>query len=163
MNRSLKYRRRREGKTNYHKRLKLLQSGKPRMVIRRSNTGMVCQFVLYEQAGDKVVAQASAADVRKAGLTAISGKSLPAAYLVGYTAAQRAKKAGVTNAIVDIGMQTTSKGSRLYAAVKGALDAGLDIPVDEEVLPPAERLNGDHIKSHRNVTFDINAVKAKLK
>jgi large subunit ribosomal protein L18 len=163
MTRSLKYRRRREGKTNYHKRLKLLQSGKPRMVIRRSNTGMVCQFVRYEAAGDKVVAQATAADVRKAGLAAVSGKSVPAAYLIGYAAASRAKKAGVTEAIVDIGLHTASKGNRLFAAVKGAIDAGVEIPVNEDVLPPQDRLEGKHIQEHRNVTFDINAVKAKLR
>jgi large subunit ribosomal protein L18 len=163
MTRSLKYRRRREGKTNYHKRLKLLQSGQTRMVIRRSNTGMTCQFVTYEPAGDKVIAQATSTDVKKAGLAGVSGKSLPSAYLVGFVAGKRAQAAGISGAIVDLGMQTATKGNRLFAAVKGAIDSGIQIPVDSDVLPPQDRLEGAHIKEHRNVTFDINAVKAKLK
>jgi large subunit ribosomal protein L18 len=163
MSYSIQYRRRREGRTNYHKRLKLLQSGKPRLVIRRSNTGITCQFITYSAAGDKILAAANAADVRKAGLTQTSGKSLPASYLTGFIAGKRAKAAGVTEAIVDIGMQTATKGNRLFAAVKGALDAGISIPVSEEVLPSDERINGSHIKEHRTVTFDITALKAKIK
>ncbi len=162
MSYSPKYRRRREGKTNYHKRLKLLQSGVPRLVIRRSNTGMTCQFVAYEPAGDKILAAANAADVKKSGLAA-SPKSIPGSYLAGYLAGVRAKKAGVSKAIVDIGMQTATKGNRLFAAVKGALDAGIEIPVDEAVLPSAERIAGKHIADHRNVTIDIKALTAKLK
>lgn len=156
------YRRRREGKTNYHKRLRLLQSGKPRLVVRRSNTGVRVQIVSYEPAGDRVLAQASGADLRKVGFTQTSGKSLPAAYLNGYAAGARAKKAGVTSAIVDIGMQTATKGNRLFAAVKGVLDAGIQVPVGEEMLPKEERLHGKHIESHRNVTLNIAAFKQKL-
>lgn len=160
---SAQYRRRRQGKTNYHKRLKMLQSGKTRLVIRRSNTGMVCQFVAYEATGDKVLAQATAKDVKAAGLTTTSGKSLPASYLTGYIAGVRAKKAGITDAIVDIGLQTATKGNRLFAAVKGALDAGIAIPVSDDVLPAQERLEGKHIADHRNVTINIAAIKQKVK
>lgn len=160
---SIKYRRRRQGKTNYHKRLKLLQSGAPRLVIRRSNTGMICQFVSYEPAGDKVLAAANAKDVRTAGLTQSSAKSIPASYLTGFIAGKRAKAAGVTTAIVDIGMQTATKGNRLFAAVKGAIDAGIAIPVADEVLPSDERVTGKHIADHRNVKIDMNALKAKAK
>ena len=160
---SMRFRRRRAGRTNYHKRLKLLQSGKARFVIRRSNTSLRCQVVLYQPTGDRVVAQATAKDIRAAGFTQSSAKSLPASYLIGYAAAKRAISAGVKDAIVDLGMQSASKGSRLFAAVKGAIDAGLQIPVNEEVLPPQDRLEGKHIQAHRNVTFNIAAVKQQLK
>jgi len=160
---SLKYRRRREGKTNYHKRLKLLSSGQTRVVIRRSNTGIIVQFVDYQQSGDIIRAQATAADVRKAGCTTTSGKSIPASYLTGYIAGLRAKKAGVTGAIADLGMQTSTKGNRLYAALKGALDAGLTIPVGEGFLPSAERIEGKHIADHRTVKIDLKAYKEKAR
>lgn len=160
---SAQYRRRRQGKTNYHKRLKLLQSEKPRFVVRRSNTGMICQIVVYEPKGDKILAQATAKDVRSAGLTQTSGKSIPASYLTGYIAGMRAKKAGVTEAIVDIGMQVSSKGNRLYAAVKGALDAGLTMPVSKEVLPSDERISGKHITDHTSKAIDVQGIKGKIK
>lgn len=159
----MKYRRRREGKTNYHKRLKLLSGGQTRLVIRRSNTGMIVQLIDYTATGDVIRATATAADVRKAGLTMTSAKSIPAAYLTGYIAGLRAKKAGVTNAIVDLGMQTSTKGNRLYAAVKGALDAGLQIPVSETHFPDQDRLDGKHISAHRTVTIDMPACITKAK
>jgi large subunit ribosomal protein L18 len=158
-----KYRRRREGKTNYHKRLKLLQSGKPRLVIRRSNTGVVCQFITYDAMGDKILASATAKDAKTAGLTMTSGKSLPASYMTGYIAGVRAKKAGVSEAIVDIGMQTATKGNRLFAAIKGAIDAGVSIPVSDDVLPSNDRIEGKHISEHRNVTINLTALKGKVK
>jgi len=158
-----KYRRRREGKTNYHKRLKLVQSGKTRVIIRRSNNGMTVQFADYVATGDKVLAGATAKDVRAAGCTTVSAKSLPGSYLTGYIAGLRAKKAGVTYAIVDLGMQTSTKGNRLYAAIKGAVDAGLDIPVSEDMFPSQERLSGSHIAAHRNVTIKLDELKTKAK
>jgi large subunit ribosomal protein L18 len=158
---SMKYRRRREGKTNYHKRLRLLKSGKARLVVRRSNTAIRAQLVLYEPSGDKVLAQASSADLQRAGWNA-GMKSVPAAYLVGYLAGVRAKKAGVQDAIADLGLYTMTKGSRLFAAVKGAIDAGLTIPVGDDVLPSEDRIKGEHIQAHRNVAFDVDAYKEKL-
>lgn len=160
---AMKYRRRREGKTNYHKRLKLVQSGKTRIIIRRSNTGITVQFADYVATGDIIRAGANAKDIRAAGCTAVSAKSLPGSYLTGYIAGLRAKKAGITYAIVDIGMQTSTKGNRLYAAIKGAVDAGLDIPVSEEMFPSQERLSGSHIAAHRNVTIKLDELKTKAK
>lgn len=163
MTRSLQYRRRREGKTNYHKRLKLLQAGVPRLVVRRSNTAVTCQFIEYSPAGDRVLAQASAKDVATAGLSGVSRKSVPASYLTGYIAGMRAKKAGVKHAILDLGMQTATKGNRLFAAAKGAIDAGVTVPVSEDILPSQERLQGKHIAEHRNVTINVEAAKQKLR
>jgi len=158
-----KYRRRREGKTNYHKRLKLVQSGKTRLIVRRSNTGMTVQFADYIATGDAVRAGATGKDARAAGLTMTSAKSITGSYLIGYIAGLRAKKAGVTYAIVDLGMQTSTKGNRLYAAIKGAVDAGLDIPVDEDMFPAQERISGSHIAAHRNVTIKLDELKTKAK
>ncbi|MBT3583115.1 50S ribosomal protein L18, partial [Candidatus Woesearchaeota archaeon] len=41
---TVKFRRRRAGKTNYHNRLALLLSRKPRLVIRKTNKYIICQI-----------------------------------------------------------------------------------------------------------------------
>jgi large subunit ribosomal protein L18 len=160
---AIKYRRRREGRTNYHKRLKLLQSGSTRVIVRRSNTGMTVQFADYQPTGDLIRAGATAKDVRSVGLTTSSAKSLPGAYLTGYIAGLRAKNAGVTSVIVDLGMQTSTKGNRLYATIKGVVDAGVSVSVDESMFPTQERLEGKHITTHRTVTIQLEELKAKAK
>ncbi len=142
----VKFRRRREGKTDYKKRLALLKSGKPRMVVRKTNRYIIVQFVEFLPEGDKVVAHAFSKELEKYGWP-YSGKSIPAAYLTGYLAAKRALEKGVNEAILDIGRYPSTRGSRLYAALKGALDAGIEIPHSDEVLPEESRVRGEHIAS----------------
>jgi large subunit ribosomal protein L18 len=72
-------------------------------------------------------------------------KNTPAAYLTGLLAGLLAKKAGISYAILDIGLHPSVRGSRIYAAVKGLLDAGVEIPVSNEVLPSEDRISGKHI------------------
>ena len=47
--------------------------------------------------------------------------------------------------IIDFGLQTPVKGSRIFAVVKGAIDAGLKIKSSDEVMPSQERISGKHI------------------
>ncbi|RLG42492.1 MAG: 50S ribosomal protein L18 [Thermoproteota archaeon] len=140
----VKFRRRREGKTDYRKRLALLKSGKIRMVVRKSNKFITVQFIRSKLEGDEVLAYAYSKELEKLGWL-FSCKSIPAAYLTGYMAAIRAMNAGIHEAILDIGRYPSTRGSRLYAALKGALDAGLSIPHSEEILPENERIEGRHI------------------
>ena len=83
--------------------------------------------------------------------------------------AQKAKKKNIDKAIVDLGLQLPRAGSRLYAAVKGAKDNGLDIPASEEVFPSADRLTGKHIAAYATkgkfkvVPTDIEKSFAELK
>ena len=49
------FRRRREKKTNYEKRLALVKGEKPIMVVRRSNRYITVQFVEFNPKGDKTV------------------------------------------------------------------------------------------------------------
>ncbi|MCD6348874.1 MAG: 50S ribosomal protein L18 [Candidatus Korarchaeota archaeon] len=140
------FRRRREGKTDYKKRLALLKSGLPRMVVRRTNRYIIVQFVRFKPVGDEVIAHALSKELEKFGWP-YGGKNLPAAYLTGYLAGLRAKKAGVEKAVLDIGRFPSAKGSRLYAALKGALDAGIEVPHSPEILPVEERIKGQHISS----------------
>ena len=55
----VKPRRRREGKTDYRKRLCLLRSGKTRLVVRKSLKNTQIQFVQYKEDGDKIILAAS--------------------------------------------------------------------------------------------------------
>lgn len=135
------HRRRRERKTNYRLRLRLLKSGKLRFVVRKSNNNITCQLVEYSADGDKIMASASSRDLRNFGWNAHGG-SLPSAYLVGMLCGLKAKG---REAVLDIGLQGSTKGSGIYAAVKGALDAGLKIPCSKNILPDDKRVRGEHI------------------
>jgi large subunit ribosomal protein L18 len=154
------FRRRREGRTDYKRRLALLKSQQPRVVVRRSLTNVRVQVVRYEATGDKVLASADGRELQALGLQGTSGKSLPAAYLTGLLAGQRAKQAGVEQAVLDLGRNTPHKGGRIFAALKGVVDAGIDVPHDEDVLPDEDRIKGGHIEG-----FDaakVDQVKSKI-
>lgn len=139
-------RRRREGKTDYRKRLKLLLSGKPRLVVRLTNRRVICQVMQYNPKGDITIASADSLELQRMGWK--GGANTSAAYLVGYLCAKKALKAGVKEAVLDIGLHTPTKGSRMFAALKGALDAGLNIPHDPEVLPSEDRIQGKHVEEY---------------
>lgn len=151
--RTVPYRRKREGKTNYRKRLELLKGRKERLVIRKTNKHLIMQLVAYEPDGDKVHAGVSSKKLEKLGWKH-SSSNLPAAYLTGLLLAKEAQKKKITAAILDLGLQTPIKGSRLYAALKGAIDGGLDIPASEDVFPAEERLNGAHISEDVKKAFE---------
>ncbi len=140
----VKFRRRREGKTNYYRRRRLLQSRQIRLAVRKTNKNMIVQFVDARVVGDATEASAISTELAKHGWTAGTG-NLPAAYLTGLLAGLRAKARGIDEAILDIGLNTPVKGSRVYAALKGVLDAGVVVPHKEDVLPDESRINGEHI------------------
>ena len=141
------WRRRREGKTNYYKRLKLVLSGKPRLVVRRTNKYVIVQVAEARIEGDRMIAVAHSRELVKRYGWKAGTKNTSAAYLTGFLAALRALKAGVREAVLDIGLASPTPGSRVFAALKGALDAGMDIPHSETILPPMERIRGEHIAS----------------
>ncbi|GBC70308.1 hypothetical protein HRbin02_00072 [Candidatus Calditenuaceae archaeon HR02] len=132
------------GKTNYRKRLKIVKSGKPRLVVRRTNKYVIVQIVESRRGGDYTALTVTTRALRQYGWRG-GTKSTPAAYLAGFMAGKLALQKGYSEAIVDFGLHPSHPGSRLYAAVKGALDAGLSIPVGEGVLPSDERIRGQHI------------------
>lgn len=136
-------RRRRQGRTDYRSRLRLLKSRKVRVVVRRTNNNMIVQFIEYDETGDRIVASATAVETRKFGYTGHTGNT-SAAYLAGLLAGVRAKKAGVETAVLDIGLQAPVPGSRIFAGLAGAVASGVEIPHGETVLPNEERLSGAH-------------------
>ena len=149
----VKFRRRRESKTNYVKRLALLKSGKPRLVVRKSNNATVAEGVDYRPEGDSVKSFYSSGSLKKLGWKGHSG-NLPASYLAGFACAKKALKSGVKEAVLDIGLETPVHGSRVFAALKGAIDAGLSVPADETVFPKAERIEGTHISGETKKNFE---------
>lgn len=165
-NYTVKYRRRRDGRTDYRKRLNLLKSGLDRMVVRVSNRYVLAQLVRYGDGGDTVLTSIKSNELSKYGWT-YNASNIPASYLTGFLLGFKGKSKGVVKAILDIGMQTSIKGSRIYATIKGAVDAGLDVPHDEAILPDESRINGEHIalynkKKFGNIKEDFNKVKQKI-
>jgi large subunit ribosomal protein L18 len=145
------YRRRREQKTDYQARRIMATSEHPRLVVRASNKGIIAQVVKSELDGDKVLTQAASNELlTKYGWQA-SGKSVPAGYLLGLIAGHKAVKAGIEIAYLDLGLKRPTKGSKIFAVVKGAIDAGLNIPCDSDVIPPPERINGGDIAKYAQV------------
>jgi large subunit ribosomal protein L18 len=143
---NLPFRRRFEGRTHYGKRRKLVSSGIPRLVVRPSNKHLAAQLIEARPSGDHVLASAHSSELKEYGWKGSCG-NMPAAYLTGLLAGSRAKTKGLNEAVLDIGLSARGAGSRIFAAAKGALDAGLEIPHDKEVLPPQERIQGKHVVS----------------
>ena len=140
-------RRRRAGLTDYRRRLKLLRGNKPRAVVRVSNTRTTCQLVSWAKEGDLVTATVTGSDLlKKYGWPeSFSQKSVSASYLVGFAMGKAALASGTTEAVLDIGLAASTPGGRVFSALKGMVDAGLDIPHGENVLPGEDRLAGAHI------------------
>lgn len=153
------FRRRREHKTDYRHRKNLIMSGLPRAVVRCSTRNTLIQLAEFKPDGDVILATANSKELRKLGWKKATG-STPAAYLAGYLVGVRAKKAA-PKAILDIGLRTPSKGAKVFAALKGMLDAGIDIPHDKEILPPQERINGSHISDDMPKMFESVMTKIK--
>ncbi len=110
-------RRRREGKTDFRSRKQLLYAGKPRLVVRTSLRYASAQVISYTPQGDIVIAAANAKQLGPYGWKA-SCSNTPAAYLTGLLCGMRAKKAGVEESILDIGMRDVVKGARIFAILK---------------------------------------------
>jgi large subunit ribosomal protein L18 len=152
--RKMQFRRRREGKTDYNKRLSLLKSGKPRIVVRKSLSYITAQIVGYDEKGDKTLAGVNSKVLKDKGWT-FACNNIPASYLAGLMLGKIAKEKGIKEAILDIGLYTSTKGAKIYAAVKGVNDAGVYVPFDESVAPSEERITGEHISSYSDKFKDM--------
>lgn len=154
--RTVYHRRKREGKTNYKKRLELLKGRTPRIVIRKTNSQIIIQIVKYSADGDNVQSTFNAQNLKEKGWKH-STKNIPAAYLTGLLAGKKSK---VKKAILDTGLQTPHKGGRIYAALQGIIDAGVHVPASHEAFPPKNRVSGSHISE--KVEKDFEKIKKKI-
>jgi large subunit ribosomal protein L5e len=177
----VKFRRRREGKTDYRQRKRLCaqdknkyQSPKYRLVVRFTNTKVVCQIAYALVDGDRILAQASSTELGRYGLT-VGLKNYAAAYCTGLLVSRRLlQKVGLDDiyegntevdgsivtteyekkkyyvdevdedkrpfrALLDVGCKPTTTGCRIFGALKGAADGGLDVPHSEKRFPGYDR------------------------
>ena len=92
--RRVAFRRRREGRTDYRRRLRLLRAGMPRAVVRKSLNQTVVQVISYDEKGDRVLASAVSVELKDFGWTGRTG-NVPSAYLTGLLAGRRAATKGI--------------------------------------------------------------------
>lgn len=139
-------RRKKEGKTDYNKRLKLLKSNKLRLVIRKKLNNIIIQFVQYNPTGDKVLQTVDTKQLEKIGWKGHKG-NICSAYLTGLLSGIKAKPK-IKEAILDTGLIRLTKGSSVYAALKGVLDTGIQIPNSPKNFPPNEKIEGRSIEEY---------------
>ncbi|CAA6660289.1 unnamed protein product [Spirodela intermedia] len=160
----VKFKRRREGKTDYRARIRLINQDKNkyntpkyRFVVRFTNKDIVAQIISARIAGDLVLASAYSHELPKYGLE-VGLTNYAAAYCTGLLLARRVLKLlnmdaeyegnveatgedfsvepvesrRPFRAFLDVGLIRTTTGNRVFGALKGALDGGLDIPHSEK-------------------------------
>lgn len=178
----VKLRRRREGKTDYYQRKRLIlqrknkyNTPKWRFVVRRTNQRIICQVVWSTLKGDRIKCSADSFELRRYGLTA-GLTNYPTAYCTGLLCARRllnlldqenkelenwesianrfnlvpetngeyidikkeAEKKDIGRpftCFLDLGLARATRGNRVFAAMKGAVDGGLHIPHSESIFP----------------------------
>ncbi len=141
------FRRRREARTDYRLRRKLIISGSLRLVVRKSLKHINLQLVEAKFEGDSVLAHAGTIELKKFGWKVGTG-NLPASYLAGFLLGKRAIAMDKNTAIADFNSYKITASNKLYAALKGAIDAGLGVPHDEKVIPDDDRVSGAHIAKY---------------
>ena len=156
----VKPRRCRERKTDYRLRLKLLRSKKPRIVVRKSLKATYVQFIEYNPQGDKILVSANSNELAKEYGWKHSVATTPAAYLTGLLAGKRAKDKGIKQGVLDIGLYHPTIGSKVFATLKGILDAGVECPHDAEILPKEDRINGTHL--NKDIKQIVGEIKTKI-
>jgi len=164
----VKFKRRREGKTDYYARKRLIvqdknkyNTPKYRLIVRFTNKDIICQIAYARLEGDVIVCAAYSHELPRYGLK-VGLTNYSAAYCTGLLLARRLlKKLGLDSiyegntdvngeyycveevdgqskpfhAVLDIGLVRTTTGARVFGALKGAVDGGLDIPHSEKRFP----------------------------
>jgi len=156
-------RRRKECKTNYSKRLKLLKSNKPRLVFRKTNLYVIGQYVTSLAAQDKIEIGVTSKHLTKYGWPKEfmgSLKSIPASYLTGYLLGNKILTEKKETPIVDLGMSRTEHKTKVFAFLKGLIDSGIEISCPEKAYPEEERIEGKSMKEDFSKTFKL--IKEKI-
>ena len=150
--RILPKRRRLEKRTNYTKRKNLLEHSKSRIVIRKTNKYVILQYVESKEAQDKIRLTTVSNELLNYGWSKDkigSLKNLGAAYLAGFLFGNKIKanKELRGKVILDTGLIRSTPGSRVYAAAKGIIDAGIELPCNEKVFPSEDRIKNENVKA----------------
>ena len=155
------FRRRLECKTDYKARSVLLRSKEPRLVIRKTNKYIIAQIIKSKEAQDITICYVNSKELINFGWN-LSFKNIPAAYLTGMLIAKKARKKRIEKAIVDIGLYRSTKKSKLYGVVKGAIDGGLVINCKKEILPSEDQIKGNYTKNSEKINEIFNVIKEKI-
>jgi large subunit ribosomal protein L18 len=153
-------RRLREEKTNYKKRGTMLMGKRDFVTVNITNENTQVQILTPGMTGDTVVASAHSRYLLEKGWKG-SRKSVPAAYLTGYLAGKKAMGKGAKGAIMYTGTRRFTQ--RMAAALKGVIDAGLEVPADPETFPANERINGEHLTVKNEVSKIKSAIDSEVK
>lgn len=148
------FRRRRTGKTDYRKRKIMILSKVPRFVVRCSLKHTTVQIIDAHSIGDRTLISTSSQEIVKEFGWKAYCRNLPMAYLVGFFVGHKALAQGITQTVLDIGLKKASKGGRVFAALKGAVDAGLNMQHNEKILPSTSRIKGEHIVTFAEKLFE---------
>jgi len=178
----VKFRRRRECKTDYYARKRLItqdknkyKTPKYRFVVRFTNKDIVCQIIAADLTHDVVLAAAYAHELPRFGVK-LGLTNFAAAYCTGLLLARRVnakynlKHEGTAEvngeefhveaeeggprpfkALLDVGLARTTTGSKVFGALKGAADGGLDIPHNDRRFPGTKKENGEFTPSPETV------------
>jgi len=148
-------RRIREDKTNYRKRKGILIGKHTFTAVRISSKNALVQILKPSKIGDQVLVSAHSRELIKHGWQG-SRKNIPACYLTGLLAGTKAVAKGVKQCVLYTGNRMYAP--RIAASVKGLIDVGVSIPVDEETLPSQDRITGKHIAGYANILKDNKQV-----
>ena len=210
----VKFRRRREGKTDYYARKRLVvqdknkyNTPKYRMIVRSSNKDITCQIAYARLEGDRIVAAAYSHELPRYGVK-VGLTNYAAAYCTGLLLARRVSTfwklmcfifqrvfwvfttfyfnnqvlkqlnldeayqgndsidgekymvednddgPGAFRACLDVGLARTTTGAKVFGAMKGAADGGLDIPHSEKRFPGYDKEEKEYsAEVHRNHIF----------
>ncbi|MCK5149985.1 50S ribosomal protein L18 [Candidatus Pacearchaeota archaeon] len=155
--------RRKQSKTDYSKRIKLLKSGSPRVVFRKTNKYVISQYVTSKEAQDKIEFGVNSKDLIKYGWPKEfkgSLKSIPASYLVGFLIGKKIIKQKLENPIVDLGMLRILYKTKVYGFLKGLKDSGIKIKCEDKMFPEEDRIKGKNLKKDFSKTFE--EIKSKI-
>ena len=153
--------RRREAKTDYAKRIKLLKSNSPRIAFRKTNKYLIAQYIVSKEAQDEIKLGANSKELLKFGWPKeFSGslKSISAAYLLGLLISKKIEEKKLGKPIIDFGMIKMIHKTKTYAFLKGLKDSGLDTGCKDEFFPDESRLKGEHMKN--KIAFE--EIKSKI-
>lgn len=183
----VKFRRRREGKTDFYARKRLTiqdknkyNTPKYRMIVRFTNKDIICQVAYARIEGDIIMCAAYAHELPRYGVK-VGLTNYAAAYCTGLLLARRLlqklkldtiyqgndnidgdeyfvesedDQPGAFRCYLDVGLARTTTGARVFGALKGAADGGLDIPHTTKRFPGYDSESNEFsAEVHRNHIF----------
>jgi len=192
----VKPKRRRQCKTDFYARRRLVQqdknkydSKKYRLVVRRTNAKFITQIIFSTMTGDRVLCAAESTELRAHGLTA-GLTNYATAYATGLLLARRLlKQVGLSDlykattdvngeyfnidddadddkrpfkALLDVGLQRTTTGARIFGVLKGACDGGINVPHKTKRFPGYSRAQVTVIENKRGKSTGSERVEAKF-